>query len=298
VKLAVRVPGVRAWSAEDPALYRVLVSLVDPSGAVREVVAQRVGFRSVEVRDRQLLVNGQPVLIRGVNRHDHNPRTGKAVTVEDMRADHVTMKRFNLNAVRCSHYPNDARFYDLCDELGLLVIDEADVESHAWIFDLCHDPRYLAAFVDRGARMVQRDKNHASIIAWSLGNESGYGAAHDAMAAYIRRYDPTRPLHYEGAVMEDLFADAPVTDIVCPMYPTIGAITRWSEEAPARAAAGTRRPAVDHVQYSRDGNSNRSLLDYWRRSRPDGLQGGFSEWRTTAPPSATAGPSTLRRAVR
>lgn len=284
VRARTTIADVRPWSAEAPNLYRVLVSLVDPGGTVREAVAQRIGFRRVEVGDRQLRVNDAPVYIRGVNRHDHNPRTGKAVTVEDMRQDLVTMKRFNFNAVRCSHYPNDERFYDLCDELGLYVIDEANIESHAWIFDLCHDPRYLAAFVDRGARMVQRDKNHASIIAWSLGNESGYGAAHDAMAGWIRRYDPTRPLHYEGAVMEDLHAAAPVTDLICPMYPSIDAITAWSDEAPARAAAaGTRgdRPLI-MCEYSHAmGNSNGSLADYWEAiERHDGLQGGFIwEWK-------------------
>jgi beta-galactosidase len=284
VALQARVPDVEAWSAERPHLYRLLVSLVDPDGVVREVVSQRVGFRQVEVRDRALLINGAPVYIRGVNRHDHNPRTGKTVSVEDMRRDLVTMKRFNFNAVRCSHYPNDAAFYDLCDELGLYVIDEANIESHAWIFDLCNDPRYLLAFVDRGARMVQRDKNHPSIVAWSLGNESGYGAHHDAMAGYIRRYDPSRPLHYEGAVMGDLHAEAPCTDLVCPMYPSIDAIVEWSQHGVARAAeAGRRddRPLI-MCEYSHAmGNSNGSLADYWEAIEAnEGLQGGFIwEWK-------------------
>jgi beta-galactosidase len=164
---------VRPWSAEDPQLYRVLVRLHDPEGNVRAVTAQRVGFRSVQVRDRQLLINGQPVGIRGVNRHDHHPDRGPAVTVEDMRADLMVMKAANINAVRCSHYPNDHRFYDLCDELGLYVVDEANVESHAWNLSLCHDPRYHGAIVERVARMVLRDRNHPSIVLWSLGNEAG-----------------------------------------------------------------------------------------------------------------------------
>ena len=120
-----------------------------------------------------------------------------------MRADLVLMKQLGFNAVRTSHSPNDPRFYDLCDELGLYVVDEANIETHAFIFSLCDDPRYADAWVDRGARMVQRDKNHPCIIMWSLGNESGYGAAHDALAAWIRRYDPSRPLHYEGAIFLD-----------------------------------------------------------------------------------------------
>ena len=121
-----------------------------------------------------------------------------------MRRDLVLMKQHHVNAVRTSHYPNDPRFYDLCDELGLYVVDETDLESHARQRSLCHDPRYAAAILDRGMRMVLRDKNHACVILWSLGNEAGYGAAHDALAAWIRRTDPSRPLHYEGALMEAL----------------------------------------------------------------------------------------------
>jgi len=276
VRTNVSVSEVRSWSAENPCLYRLIVSLRAPDGSVREVVSQRVGFRTVEVRDRQLLINDRPVQINGVNRHDHHPRTGKTVTLADMRDDLVTMKRHNINAVRCSHYPNDHRFYDLCDELGLYVIDEADIESHAWIMALAHDPKYLGAFVERGARMVLRDKNHASIIAWSLGNESGYGAAHDAMAGWIRRVDPSRPLHYEGAVMWDLDAAAPCTDLVCPMYASIDDIVAWS-----RRALDTQRPLI-LCEYSHAmGNSNGSLADYVEAFEThDGLQGGFIwEWK-------------------
>jgi beta-galactosidase len=271
-----RVAGVRPWSAEDPYLYRLIVSLIAPDGSVREVVTQRVGFRSVDVRDRELLINGRPVQINGVNRHDHHPERGKAVTLADMRADLTTMKQHNINAVRCSHYPNDHRFYDLCDELGLYVVDEADIESHAWNTSLCHDPRYLAAFVDRGARMVQRDKNHASIILWSLGNESGYGAAHDAMAGWIRRVDPSRPLHYEGAIMWDLDAAAPCSDIVCPMYASIREIVAWAERG-----LDARRPLILCEFSHAMGNSNGSLADYVHAFETHhGLQGGFIwEWK-------------------
>src|SRR6476619_5176015 len=127
-------------------------------------------------------------MIHGVNRHDHHPERGPAVTVDDMRADLLTMKRHNVNAVRCSHYPNDHRFLDLCDELGLYVIDEANFESHAYITSICHDSRFRDVLLERVGRMVERDKNHPSVIAWSLGNESGYGAMHDAAAAWVRRY--------------------------------------------------------------------------------------------------------------
>jgi len=279
VRMAADVPGIIPWSAEQPSLYRLVVSLLSADGTEQEVVAQRVGFRTVSVGERELRINEQPVLIYGVNRHDHHPDRGKAVTVADMRDDLALMKQHNINAVRCSHYPNDSRFYDLCDELGLYVIDEADIESHAFNVSLCHDPAYRAAFLERGSRMVERDKNHACVIAWSLGNESGYGAHHDAMAAWIRRYDPSRPLHYEGAIMYDLYAPAPVSDLVCPMYPSIDDIVEWSASAPERG--DDRRPLI-MCEYSHAmGNSNGSLADYWKviEASP-GLQGGFVwEWK-------------------
>ena len=137
-----------------------------------------------------------------------------------MRADLVLMKQFGFNAVRTSHSPNDPRFYDLCDELGLYVVDEANIEAHAFIFSLCDDPRYCTRCVDRGSRMVQRDKNHPCIIMWSLGNESGYGAAHDALAAWIRRYDPTPPAALRGRDLRRTgTGDQTATDVLCPMYP-------------------------------------------------------------------------------
>jgi beta-galactosidase len=279
VRAEADVRDVRPWSAEDPALYRVLVTLRDPTGGVVEVATQRCGFRTVEVRDRQLLVNGRPVYIRGVNRHDHHPERGKAVTVEDMRADLVAMKRFGFNAVRTSHYPNDHRFYDLCDELGLYVIDEANIEAHAFMHMLCADPRYLGQWLARCSRMVLRDRNHPSIILWSLGNESGYGPHHDAAAAWIRRTDPTRPLHYEGALFADLYAEAPVTDVVCPMYTEISDIVAWSERG--GHGGDDHRPLI-LCEYSHAmGNSNGSLADYWDaiEAHP-GLQGGFIwEWK-------------------
>jgi beta-galactosidase len=274
-RASLAAPEVRPWTHETPTLYRVAVTLRDEHGAALESVCQRVGFRNVEVRDNQLLVNGQPVQIVGVNRHEWDDRRGRAVTAEGMRRDLLLMKRHHVNAVRCSHYPNDERFYDLCDELGLYVIDEANVETHARWSSLCHDPRYQTAIVERGVRMVLRDRNHPCIVAWSLGNESGYGPAHDAMAAWIRRVDPTRPLHYEGAIGRDLHADAPVTDIVCPMYAEIDAIVAWS-----RAGRDRRRPLV-LCEYSHAmGNSNGSLADYFEAfERRRGLQGGFVwEW--------------------
>ncbi|MFM2076657.1 MAG: hypothetical protein RJA49_547, partial [Actinomycetota bacterium] len=271
------VPKVAAWSAESPTRYRVEVELLAPDGAVVETTHQLVGFRHVEVRDRQLLVNGQPVWIFGVNRHDHHPERGKAVTEADMRADLVTMRRHNITAVRTSHYPNDSRFYDLCDELGMYVVDEANIESHAYNTSLCDDPRWRSTWLERGARMVQRDRNHPSIILWSLGNESGYGSNHDALAGWIRNADPTRPLHYEGAVFHAGWVDGglPSSDIVCPMYAPIDAIRQYGE-----SGAGTRPLILCEYSHAM-GNSNGSLADYWDviTSTP-GLQGGFVwEWK-------------------
>ena len=253
--LEATVPDIRPWSTEVPQRYRLVVSLRDGDGEIREANAQWIGFRSVEIRDRDLLLNGERVLIRGVNRHDHHPDRGKTLTREDMERDVVLMKRFGFNAVRCAHYPNDPTFLDLCDEYGLWVVDEANVESHARQSALAQDPRYHAAIVERVVRMVQRDRNHPSVIAWSLGNESGYGAGHDAAAAWVRRTDPSRFLHYEGAVMHgwqhEPGVGAAVTDVVCPMYPAITDIVGLGR-------AGRGPSADDPVRVpARDGQQQR-----------------------------------------
>jgi beta-galactosidase len=277
VEAAWEVPKVDAWSAESPTRYRVIVELLAPDGRVADTTEQLVGFRHVEVRDRQLLVNGQPIWIFGVNRHDHHPDRGKAVTAADMRADLELMRRHNITAVRTSHYPNDEVFYDLCDELGIYVVAEANIESHAYNTSLCHDPRYLTTWMARGQRMVQRDRNHPSIILWSLGNESGYGPHHDALAGWIRHTDPSRPLHYEGAVFHAGWVDGglPASDIVCPMYAPIDAI-RWYGES----GLGTRPLILCEYSHAM-GNSNGSLADYWDViTATPGLQGGFIwEWK-------------------
>ena len=169
------VPDVLAWSAELPRLYDLELTLRDPAGSEVERAAIRIGFRRVEIVGLDLLVNGQRVLIHGVNRHDFHPARGRTVTRDEMRADLVLMKRFGFDGVRTSHYPNDPAFLELTDELGMYVIAEADIESHAFQDTLCGDTRYLAQWVERVARMAQRDKDHASVIAWSLGNESGHG---------------------------------------------------------------------------------------------------------------------------
>ncbi|EIP98316.1 beta-galactosidase/beta-glucuronidase [Opitutaceae bacterium TAV1] len=222
---------LRPWSHEDPALYTALVSIRTPQG--EEHAAVRIGFRRVEISGRDLLINGKRVLIKGVNRHDHHPDFGKAVPYETLVRDVTLMKQFNFNAVRTSHYPNDPRWLDLCDRFGLYVIDEANIESHDFHNQLCHDPRYATPWLDRPMRMVIRDKNHPAIIAWSLGNESGHGANHDAAAGWIRAYDPTRLLHYEGGISYQSRScyehGSAVTDLICPMYASIAEIEAWSD---------------------------------------------------------------------
>ncbi|CAB4362861.1 MAG: DUF4981 domain-containing protein [Actinobacteria bacterium] len=275
------VPAVRPWSAESPTRYRVDVELIGPdqrpAHSPLDATHQHTGFRHVEIRGRDLLVNGQRVWIFGVNRHDHHPDRGKAVTADDMRTDLVAMRRHNITAVRTSHYPNDPVFYDLCDELGMYVVDEANIESHAYNTSLCHDPRWRSTWLARGSRMVQRDRNHPSVIMWSLGNESGYGAHHDALAGWIRRADPSRLLHYEGAIFHASWIDGGLsaTDVVCPMYASLEAIRRYGE-----SGLGTRPLILCEYSHAM-GNSNGSLADYWSTiATTPGLQGGFLwEWK-------------------
>ena len=204
-----------------------------PSGKVVQTATQRVGFRRVEQVGNQLLVNGQPIIFYGINRHDFNKRTGRVISADDYRADLMALKANNFNAVRTSHYPNDPVFMDLCDELGFYVIDEANIETHAFQNQLCDDQKYLNQWVDRIARLVQRDIHHASAIFWSLGNESGAGLNHRAAAAYVRSFDPTRPLHYEGAIRGNWTANHDLSDVVCPMYPSISAIISYAKSKKA-----------------------------------------------------------------
>jgi len=271
------LPSPRRWSAEDPYLYSVVATLKGPTGATIEVISCRCGFRRVEVKERQLLVNGRRVYLKGVNRHEFDEVRGKSMTRETMLRDVILLKSFNFNAVRTSHYPNDPAWYDLCDEYGLYVIDEANIESHAYYNQLASDPVWARVFLDRGMRMVLRDKNHPCIIAWSLGNESGYGPNHDALAGWIRSFDPSRPLHYEGAIARGRDAEGRLftggeraTDIVCPMYPSIDSIIEWSEKT------GDSRPLIMCEYAHSMGNSTGNLKEYWEAIESHhGLQGGF-----------------------
>lgn len=273
-----KIPKVQPWSAENPKLYRLVVSLLLPDGTC-DSTSIDIGFKRIEIRNRQLLINGRAVLIKGVNRHDHHDTRGKALTRADMELDILTMKQFNFNAVRTSHYPNDPYVLELCDRHGLYVIDEANIESHAFYHECCSDPRYQAAFLDRVSNMVLRDKNHACIYAWSLGNESGYGANHDAAAGWVRSYDPARTLHYEGARIGDWVTGyAAATDYICPMYPAIDKIIEWSKNPKNRKI--DPRPLI-LCEYSHAmGNSNGCLSDYFEAfEKYEGIQGGFIwEW--------------------
>jgi beta-galactosidase len=277
--LTLEVSSPRKWSAESPYLYTLTVSLVDPDGKVSDVTGTEVGFRTVEIKERELLINGQAVLIKGVNRHDHDDVHGKTVSMELMKKDLTLMKQFNFNAIRTSHYPNAPEFYDLCDEYGFYVIDEANLEHHAYYNDFCSNPQWACAFVDRAAKMVERDKNHPCIYAWSLGNESGCGENHAAMAGWIRYFDPSRTLHHEGVCHKGFhkkvdFMEMELSDYIAPMYPEVDACVQWVEKQK------DPRPVI-LCEYSHAmGNSNGNLKEYFEVfEKYHGLQGGFIwEW--------------------
>lgn len=279
VDLQIPVPEPRLWSAETPNLYRLVVSLVDTTGNASDHEACDVGFRSVEIREGLLKLNGQPLLIRGANRHEHHPDRGHAITREDMEVDIRLMKQFNFNAVRTAHYPNHPAFYELCDQYGLYVVDEANIETHGMIpsSQLSDDSQWLSAYMERVTRMVQRDRNHPSVIIWSLGNESGLGANHHAAYQWVKQSDPGRPVQYEGGG-----ADSPATDIICPMYARVNTDMPLPESVPKWAIQkwigmpGEMRPLILCEYAHAMGNSLGSFDEYWRAFRQyPRLQGGF-----------------------
>ena len=281
--LSLSVPDPCLWSAETPCLYTLLLTMKDRAGEPVETVPITTGIRTVEIIDGTLRVNGTRVMFKGVNRHEHHPDFGRAVPYESMVRDVELMKRHNVNAVRTSHYPDDPRFYDLCDRYGLYVIDEADVECHGmdsagdWN-RLSGDPAWESAYVDRAARMVERDKNHPCIVLWSLGNESGFGVNHEAMARDIRRRDPSRPIHYEGD------KQAKVADVVSQMYTSVDRVIAAGAGKPVTRDGdpikGERKPFILCEYGHAMGNGPGGLKEYWDAfySSPR-LQGGFVwEW--------------------
>ncbi|MGD7652695.1 MAG: glycoside hydrolase family 2 TIM barrel-domain containing protein [Verrucomicrobiales bacterium] len=271
------LPGVKTWSAEVPALYDYQIKLSDADGAVIAYYSGRTGFRRNEVKDGQFLHNGQPILIKGVNRHDHHPVTGHYVTLDDMRADLLQMKRGNINAVRTSHYPNDAAFLGLCDELGLYVVAEANIESHGMGYgeeSLAKDPDWFEAHLDRVRNSLERDKNHPSVVMWSMGNEAGDGVNFERCSAWIRERDPSRPVHYEQGKLGGH------VDVFSPMYLPLDRCEKFcrSEE---KKPLERQRPLIQCEYSHAMGNSTGNLADYWELTRKERLyQGGFIwDWK-------------------
>lgn len=245
------VENPKLWSAEIPNLYTVVIELLDAKGAITEVLSTPFGFRKVEIKDAQLWVNGQSVLLKGANRHEHDPFTGRAVSKERMIEDITLMKQFNCNVVRTSHYPNHPDWYKLCDEYGLYVIDEANIESHGYGYgkqSLAKQPEWEAAHVDRMVSMVQRDKNHPSIIIWSMGNEAGGGVNFDACYKVTKDIDPTRPIHYERY--------NGIADIESVMYPAVN----WLEE---QGQKKSEKPFFMCEYAHAMGNAVGNLQEYW-----------------------------------
>ena len=204
------------WTAETPYLYTLVLTLKDSAGKPVDYESCKVGFRQVEIKDSVMLLNGRRLVLRGVDRHEHHPQRGRALTEEDMRQEIVLMKQLNFNTVRTSHYPDHTTWYDLCDEYGIYLIDEANLETHGVEGELSQDPAWATAYLERATRMVLRDKNHPSVLLWSLGNESGVGPHHAAMTAWIHAYDPTRLVHYESGR-----PGPEVSDVLSFMYPDL-----------------------------------------------------------------------------
>ncbi len=253
------------WSAESPTLYKV-IARVDNGKNDTEVIAQRIGFRTSEIKNGQLLVNGQPILIKGVNRHEIDPLKGFVMTRERMLQDITIMKEFNINAVRTCHYPDCPEWYDLCDEFGIYLFDEANIESHGMGYDahtLAKVPAFEKAHLERNSRMVQRDRNHASVIVWSMGNEAGMGVNFEKCYNWIRENDPSRPIHYERAL------ETQFTDIMCPMYAT----PQWCIDY---LNSNPKRPLIQCEYSHAMGNSMGGFKEYWDLIRKyDQYQGGF-----------------------
>ena len=276
IHFQIEVKNPKKWSAEDPYLYILLLELRKGKETL-EVVRSYVGFRQIEVKDGQILINGIPVLLKGVNRHEHDDKKGHVVTIESMIKDIVLMKRLNFNAVRTSHYPNHPIWYELCDRYGIYLIDEANIECHGLAVissrrvkrEPANDPEWLHAMIERCVRMVERDKNHPSVIMWSLGNESGYGPNHAAMAEWIRNYDPTRLIHYEGTI--HVPGKIPRTvDVISVMYPTLEYLERLATDPE------DDRPIIMCEYAHSMGNSTGNLKEYWDVIRKyKRLCGGF-----------------------
>ncbi|HYQ56662.1 MAG TPA: glycoside hydrolase family 2 TIM barrel-domain containing protein [Draconibacterium sp.] len=289
-----KITSPELWSAEKPSLYTLVLSLKDAEGNIVEARSAKIGFREVETKNGQLYVNGKSIKLYGVNRHDHDHERGKSVTREDMENDVLLMKRFNFNAVRTSHYPNDPYFYDMCDKYGLYVIDEANIESHGLGGYFTNQSEWHMAFLGRVVRMVERDKNHPSIISWSLGNESGTGPNHAAASGWVKNFDPTRFVHYEGAQGSpehvDYIAygtpeyqnlgrtanptDPDYVDVISRMYPSLEDLEKLAR------SPYISRPIMECEYAHAMGNSLGNFQEYWdlMHSYPNLIGGFIWDW--------------------
>ncbi|MCD8291996.1 MAG: beta-galactosidase, partial [Prevotella sp.] len=279
------------WTAETPYLYTLKLSLVDSMGNVVERAETKVGFRKLEIKDGMFLVNGKQVRFRGVNRHEMDPLNGKVMTEERMLKEIKLLKQCNINAVRTCHYPNNPRWYELCDEYGIYVMDEADIEEHGLRGQLASDPTWVAAFLDRTQRVVIRDRNHPCVVFWSLGNESGWGANFASTSAWIHEYDPTRFVHYEGAQGDDN-KDPLSVDVISRFYPRVmddylnpGVAdnnmerpenARWERLLGIAQKTNDNRPVLTSEYAHAMGNALGNFKEYWDEiySHPRML-GGF-----------------------
>jgi len=270
IRIVDQFDEVQPWSAETPDLYQLHITHVDENGDVAGSLVQQVGFKRVEIKNSQLLVNGKAIMFRGVNRHEWDPVRGRSITEESMLKDIQLMKENNINAVRTAHYPNQERWYELCNEYGLYVIDEANIEAHGMRFHeksyglISNDPTWTAQWIDRGKRMVERDKNQPSIIMWSMGNEAGDGENFVKLYDWIKSRDNTRPVSYQPAWYEDH------TDVVFPMYKNTDFISEYAEKNEHG------KPLILCEYAHAMGNSVGNLVDYWDTfEKYDVLQGGF-----------------------
>jgi beta-galactosidase len=278
VEICLPVARPHLWSDEQPNLYHLTLTLYDAQGTITQIEQTQVGIRRVAIDGGLLTLNGQPLLIRGVNKHEFHPKTGYAMDEDTMRQDIALLKANHFNAVRLSHYPNHPRWYELANEYGLLLVDEANIETHGMtpMNALLDDARYLPQLVERVTRMVERDWHHPAIIMWSLGNESGYGRNHDALYQWIKRTDPSRPIQYEGGG-----ADTPVTDVIAPMYARVNEDQLFNVNSKWSLARWLNRPEEKRplilCEYAHDmGNSLGGFDHYWHAFRQyERLQGGF-----------------------
>ena len=296
-RMSATIKSPKRWTAETPYLYKLHLTLLTAEGEVIEQVEQSVGFRSVEIRNGQLLVNGVPVRFRGVNRHEHDPRTARVMSEERMLQDILLMKQANINAVRTSHYPNVSRWYELCDSLGLYVMDEADIEEHGLRGTLASTPDWHAAFLDRAVRMAERDKNHPSIVIWSMGNESGYGPNFAAISAWLHDFDPTRPVHYEGAQGAGGEPDPKTVDVISRFYTRVkqeylnpgiaegedkerAENARWERLLEIAERTNDNRPVMTSEYAHSMGNALGNFKEYWDEiySNPRMLGGFIWDW--------------------